>query len=455
MQSIYLNNKRYSVENLPSEPSLLIELLDLCHNDNANFEMFAAAISKDAALSAKVLQVANSPAYRQWNKITDLRRMLIILGITNIRNIVTTCAIQQFFSSFSRSFNQHVQWIWLRSLICANLAERLAKLTNYSKPGEAFLSGLLHQVGMLLMLINRTEEYTPLLERYYTDTEHFCTLEQATFQLDHCQLGAALVDSWKMDSFIADAIQFQQAPAVELNSSPLLLKILAVAAPLSSRNSARDNQLFLEKAGLLFNMTEATILDCLDLAVDKSKQMILDLGFSGRFYLEDEKDQFFDEKRHLETTEKLAEQVKNIALSTTIGRSEKTELVNYTREIRANFNTLFSVDQLFFFKADDDRTHLTAINDLELNQLEEIRFDLADSQSLMVKTFSDRNPNLSLNQNNSIADRQVIRLLGSEAAYFLPVHQKDSCVGVLVIGTNRQDWPELEKKRAAAQVIEQ
>ncbi len=132
-------------------------------------------------------------------------------------------------------------------------------------------------------------------------------------------------------------------------------------------------------------MTEATILDCLDLAVDKSKQMILDLGFSGRFYLEDEKDQFFDEKRHLETTEKLAEQVKNIALSTTIGRSEKTELVNYTREIRANFNTLFSVDQLFFFKADDDRTHLTAINDLELNQLEEIRFDLADSQSLMVK----------------------------------------------------------------------
>ncbi|MCK5913130.1 MAG: HDOD domain-containing protein, partial [Desulfuromusa sp.] len=73
MQHIYLNNKGYSVDNLPSEPSLLVELLDLCHNDNANFEMFSTAIKKDISLTAKILQVANSPAYRQWNELTDIR----------------------------------------------------------------------------------------------------------------------------------------------------------------------------------------------------------------------------------------------------------------------------------------------------------------------------------------------------------------------------------------------
>jgi HD-like signal output (HDOD) protein len=113
MQCIYLKDKSYSVENLPSEPSLLVELLDLCHNDNANFEMFSAAIKKDSGLTAKTLQVANSPAYQQWNEITDIRRMLIILGMTNVKNVVTTCAIQQFFANFTQDFSKHVQLIYL------------------------------------------------------------------------------------------------------------------------------------------------------------------------------------------------------------------------------------------------------------------------------------------------------------------------------------------------------
>ena len=238
MPSIYLKNKSYLVENLPSEPSLLVELLELCRNDNANFEMFSTAICKDAALSAKIIQVANSPAYRQWNEINDIRRMLIVLGLTNVRNIVTTCAVQQFFAKFTRQFSKNVQLTWLRSILCANLAERLAHLVGYKKPGEAFLAGLLHQIGMLLLLLNREEEYLPLLERYYdNDSKQFCQLEQETLQIDHCELGAALIESWNLDSFIADAIHFQQAPPEDLSSSPTLLKILAVALP-SARGTA-------------------------------------------------------------------------------------------------------------------------------------------------------------------------------------------------------------------------
>jgi HD-like signal output (HDOD) protein len=215
--------------------------------------MFSAAIKKDSGLTTKILQVANSPAYRQWNEITDIRRMLIILGMTNVKNVVTTCAIQQFFANFTQDFSKHVQLIWLRALNCANLAERIAKLVGYEKPGEAFLAGLLHQVGMLLLLLNREIDYIPLLDHYYLETEKFRSNELEKLEVEHCELGAALVQSWKLDSFLADAIQFQHAPADELCSSPTLLKILAVASPLSSKNSARENYLFREKAGLLFD----------------------------------------------------------------------------------------------------------------------------------------------------------------------------------------------------------
>lgn len=446
MQCIYLKNKSYSVDNLPSEPSLLVELLDLCHDDNANFEMFSSAIKKDAALTAKILQVANSPAYRQWNELNDIRRMLIVLGLSNVRNIVTTCAIQQFFANFTKDFNKNVQFVWLRSLICANLAERIAKLVGYEKPGEVFLAGLLHQVGILLLLLNREDEYLPILDQYYQKTEIFCTLEQETLQVDHCELGAALVESWKLDSFLADAILFQHASADELFSSPTLLKILAVAGPLSSKNSARDNKNYLEKAGLLFDMTEDTILDCLSYAIEKSKQMISDLGFSGRFYTEENEEELFDSVKHKEDTQKLAGEVQNIALSATIGRSHKSEIVELTKDIRASFSAIFNLEKLFFFTVDDSGAILSAINDLELQQLDEIEFRTEDAKSLLVKAFRDKSDFYSQSKPCSIADKQVIRLLKSEAAYFLPLHHNDSELGVLVIGTSEQEWPHLESK---------
>ncbi len=453
MQCIYLKNKSYSVENLPSEPSLLVELLDLCHTDNANFEMFSTAIKKDVSLTAKILQVANSPAYRQWNKITDIRRMLIVLGMTNVKNIVTTCAIQQFFANFTTEFNKHVQLIWLRALNCANLSERIAKLVGYAKPGEAFLAGLLHQVGMLLLLLNRESDYIPLLDHYYSDTEGFRGQELETLGVEHCELGAALVQSWKLDSFLADAIQFQHAPADELFSSPTLLKILAVASPLSSKNSARENSVFREKAGLLFDLTEDIILDCLTVATEKSGKMITDLGFSGRFYLEEDEIDALDGAKSENDKKKLAEKVQNIAISNSIGKSEKVELLEFTKEIRTNVNAIFNISQLFFFKIDDDQTTLTAINDLEINQLSEIEFKTNDQNSLLVKAFAEKAGIVSSEGHCSIADQQVIRLLDAEVAYFLPVHHQGTGLGVLTLGTSAQEWPQLKSRSALLKLI--
>ncbi len=453
MQHIYLKNRSYSVENLPSEPSLLIELLELCRNDNANFEMFSAAIKKDVGLTSKILQVANSPAYRQWNKITDIRRMLIVLGLTNVRNIVTTCAIQQFFAHFTREFNRNVQFTWLRSLVCANLCERLATLTAYEKPGEAFLAGLLHQVGVLLLLLNREQDYLPVLEKYYLSDDNLSSIEQESLQIDHCELGAALIDTWALDSFIADAIHFQHAPAEELAGAPVLLKIVAAAAPLSAKNSARRQPLLLERAGALFNLTEDTTLACLDAAIDKSRQMIADLGFSGKFYSAENEHELFDDESHRQQQQKLGETVKNIALSTTIGRSEKAEIVELSKGIRASFKTLFNIGRLCFFRADEERTRLHAVNDLEINQLDEIEFSTDDSRSLLVSVFRDKTPLTTISASCSIIDRQLIRLLESEEMYCLPLVDRQQCLGVLALGTNRQEWPLLERKSDFFQLL--
>lgn len=455
MQRIYLKDISYSVDNLPSEPTLLAELLDLCHDDSASVEKFATTLKKDSSLTAKILQIANSPAYRQKNKITDIRRMLIILGMTNIKNIVTTCAIQQFFADFSQEVKSHVRFIWLRSLVCANLAEKIAKRVGYEKPEEAFLAGLLHQIGMLLLLLNCEETYLPILDRYYSETGNFLSLEQEQLQVDHCELGSALIESWNLDSFIADAIQFQHAPAEELLSAPVLLKVLAVASPLSSKNNARDNHHNLERAGLILGMTEDIILDCHALAVGKSQQMISALGFNEQFYIEENEEKIFDTVQHENSRMKLAKKVRNIALSNTIGKSEKTEPIEFTKDIRINFTTLFNLNQLFFFKANKNQTTLSAINDLKINQLDEISFESGDKNSLLIKAFDEKKNIISLTEKCSIADQQIIRLLNAEGAYFIPVYYEKTGIGVLAIGTTGEEWQSLKKKVPLLKLLSQ
>ena len=98
MQRIYLKDRSFAIDTLPSEAGLMVELMDLCGNEDATFDKFAAAIRKDSSLTAQFLRIANSPLYRQWNEVNDLKRMLIVLGLKNVRKIIITSAIQNFFS---------------------------------------------------------------------------------------------------------------------------------------------------------------------------------------------------------------------------------------------------------------------------------------------------------------------------------------------------------------------
>ena len=120
MQQLTVNGKTYRFAQLPAEPTVLIALLDLCNRPDVPFEQLAALVENDPALTAKVLQLGNSPSYRQWNRLTDLRRMLVVLGIDNVKSILLAGAVQQFFAQVSDSKSHQVRCIWFRALVCAN-----------------------------------------------------------------------------------------------------------------------------------------------------------------------------------------------------------------------------------------------------------------------------------------------------------------------------------------------
>lgn len=441
MNYLYRNNKCYSVSHLPAVPHLLVELLNLCHDADAGFEGFARIIEQDAGLTSKILQLANSPMFRQWKDIGDLRRMLIILGMSNVKTIVTTCAIEQFFSQFSNELNQQIRQVWVRSIFRANLCERLAKLLDYQKPGEAFLAGLLHQTGILVLLQNNASEYLQLLEFYHDSPHSFCQREQELLGVDHCEIGAALVASWELDSFIADALQFQWAHAEELRNAPTLLRILAVATPFNAGQNHADNIAALTKAAQLLGLTAETILNCTREALGKSASMLSALGLADAMAAISSYHTSGTLPEDHHSSARLREAVRHVALSQAVPTVDSEDLITFVKQVRVSFSVVFPLRQLLFLSFDEARSLLTPINDLNLQQLKDLSWTSADHNSQVVKTLLAAKETSLTAQNATISDRQLLRLLNSDTACLAPLVHKNKCLGLIALGLDHSAAP--------------
>ena len=125
------NAARIDVGQLPSIPRVLLKLIEASHKVDVSFKELAGVIQQDPALSAKVIAIANSPFYAQWNDVRDFNRLLVVLGLNTIKTIAITSAVHQFFSQFDTKLGKWMGTFWSHSLTCAYAAKALANLTSY------------------------------------------------------------------------------------------------------------------------------------------------------------------------------------------------------------------------------------------------------------------------------------------------------------------------------------
>ncbi|NOY14234.1 MAG: HDOD domain-containing protein [Deltaproteobacteria bacterium] len=452
MQRIYLKDRSFSTESLPSEVGLLVELLTLCNDNEATFEVFSSAIKRDSGLTAKFLQMANSPLYRQWKETTELKRMLIVLGLKNVKKIIITSAVQQFFSKLAQKTDKNVHQLWLRSLVCAHLAENLAKQLNYQKTEEAYLAGLLHQIGILLLLVNDEENYRIILQQYDT-TDDFSALERMDYGIDHCEVGAALIESWQLDSLLSDAVLFQYADTDELTSAPLLLRIIAVARAVSSRLDSEAHEQDIERATALLRLPQDSTLECFAIALDDSRKVLSELGFAGNVSFAEAKEGADNEENRERKNTVFSEQIKNITLAYCFVNGETENSESFIKELRINFTLLFNLKQLIFLRYEAASGKLIPVNDLQLSRLDEIVFTETDQNSTVVNSFLKRKSFDSLHHRCSITDNQIIRMMGAECAYFLPVFHEKKNLGVLAIGVARKELATFNDQRPLIELL--
>src|ERR1700712_3761972 len=240
---------RLLIARLPAMPQILIKLIEHLQADDLGMPELAALISNDAGMTAKILAVANSSAYHRVHRQDGLEPALMALGTDVIKTLVISESVFQTFNSFPHSGSTDLRGFWKNSLTAAVIARDLAKRMDYPHVEEAYLAGLLHNVGRLALLATAPKEYA--VNFMARDDEDLCAVEQRTLQITHSEAGAWLIERWHLDSFLADSVLYHHEPVARLESAHPLIRIVRLAHLLCCHRDQEEYEAAIDDASRL------------------------------------------------------------------------------------------------------------------------------------------------------------------------------------------------------------
>ena len=213
------------VQDLPSLPAVVMELLSSIEQEDIDISVLAKKVSYDQALTAKTLRLANSSTYGLQVKVTTIQQALTFLGFQTTRNLITAAAITGCFPS-GRCEGFHDKAFWRHSIATAACARALARRMRFNQD-IAFTAGLLHDIGRLVLVTGHPDAYAQVVAWHAQHGGDWQDAEQAVLGIDHVDAGVALADHWNFSSTMRQAIAYHHAP--DVHGAGFLAAIVHVA----------------------------------------------------------------------------------------------------------------------------------------------------------------------------------------------------------------------------------
>lgn len=208
---------------LPTMPAVADKVMRLVADPNTTTEQLQKVISADQALAARILKIANSVFYASVRKINTISEAIVMIGFNTLRSIVLTASSRDIYKKFGLT----EKMLWEHSMGAAISAGIIAKELRIVNQEEAYLGGLLHDVGKVVLNNSDPQKYSKVMERVYNDHISFRMAEQEVYGFSHADVGAMVIRKWKLSENLEMAIRNQYNPTW-LSSDPNLMKLTAV-----------------------------------------------------------------------------------------------------------------------------------------------------------------------------------------------------------------------------------
>nr|WP_229218188.1 HDOD domain-containing protein [Rugamonas apoptosis] len=428
-------------------PQILIKLIEHLQADDAGMPELAALIAKDAGMTSKILTVANSSAYHRNNRAVGLEQSLVSLGTDMIKTLVISESVFQTFNSFPHSGSTDLRSFWKNSLTTAVLARDIARQMDYPHVEEAYLAGLLHNVGRLALLATAPKEYA--YNFMARDDEDLCVVEQRTLQITHSEAGAWLIERWHLDSFLADSVLYHHEPIARLESAHPLIRIVRLAHLLGCHPG--DNAQALDDAAHLCGLDGGALEQVARTAERQVEKSAAHLGIDLAGADDIATPPAYAPPPPVDPVQqRLSEEVRNIMLVSEMGQTfarqhgETGLLDSMTRSARI----LFDFDTTVVLLENPTGHALVGVAGGEQQQ-RLAEFSIALGKPGMVAQSANDRKLAYVSRDDaglSLAEEQLFRILGTDSLVCLPLVANQRCLGVLIGGAAAWQMPHFQKR---------
>jgi len=196
---------------LPALPETYSQVRDCISDDEIDIERMAEAISQDISLSTTLLHWGNSALFGQRFLVDTIKKAIIVLGTDIVENLILSESVYRAINSQTNKLpGFDINRFKRHSIACATVARLLIKLTRSSDVGmqdRAFIAGLLHDMGKLLLATYLPEKFQRAIEIAEENQWSLLKAERSLYDTDHAEIGAMLAEWWSLPPFLVEAIR--------------------------------------------------------------------------------------------------------------------------------------------------------------------------------------------------------------------------------------------------------
>jgi len=168
-------------------------------------------ISQDASLTVRLLKVANSAFFGFQSKIETVSRAVTVIGTHELRDLVLAVSAVRTFTNIPIDLANMASF-WRHSMFCGIVARLIAEKCNVLHSERLFVSGLLHDIGQLIIFHKLPDLSRKMLRRVDLTDEELHTVEEHFLGFNHGDVGAVLMNSWQLPPALCNAIKYHHAP---------------------------------------------------------------------------------------------------------------------------------------------------------------------------------------------------------------------------------------------------
>lgn len=197
-----IENMDRMVRDIPAMPEVAQKIMHMLGDPRTTNTSLGQALSSDMSMATRVLQMANSPFFGTRQKISSVSQAIFVLGHAALRSLIITVCTKGIFKTPGLMEKK----LWEHSLGVAQGSRLIAKRTNLMDPEEAFMGGLLHDVGRTILAVIYRTEYQSIFEKFYNGRLPIASvleMEMTEFGYDHTEIGSRVIAKWRLPNTYA------------------------------------------------------------------------------------------------------------------------------------------------------------------------------------------------------------------------------------------------------------